>query len=447
MRIEMRMLHGLALVPIILTGVIFLYAIPGHAETDGKPTTTDSTQAVTETAAERAAEQDRRIEELESSLRIVMDRLDDAEEHRSRSNSAVSSDDADVDSVDRDYVDKRIEDFEDATTSRFLISGYGTAGLTAVRDGETAFVVSFNPGFHFRMAEELHLNAELEMEYEANDMGEMEFEIDLEFAQFDYIATDWLVVSGGRFLTPFNTFGTRLHPTWINKLSSPPPIYGGHGSGGFIPVLKTIGAMASGGMALWSDDAKVNYAFFVGNGPAGEDLSASPDEDELLDGIDFNDTLDLDDGVMVGGRLGFLPIRNLEFGVSYSTSNPNDVRFHLIGVDFWYNWEGLELRGEYAYLERDDGPVDANVQGYWIQAAYRLNRVFTERIGIRGFANRLEPVVRFGQVSKFADKNGDQVVIGLNYWLFESAPLKLSYEFNNGAVTNDRFLINFAYGF
>ncbi len=39
----------------------------------------------------------------------------------------------------------------------------------------------------------------------------------------DYLATDWLVLSGGKFLTPFNTWGPRLHPGWINKLTSPPP--------------------------------------------------------------------------------------------------------------------------------------------------------------------------------------------------------------------------------
>ena len=163
--------------------------------------------------------------------------------------------------------------------------------------------------------------------------------------------------------------------------------------------------------------------------------------------MEFNNTPDLEDGVMVGGRIGMLPIRNLEFGVSYATSDPDDVRLHMIGVDAWYNYEGLEFRGEYAYLERDNGSLGANVQGYWIQAAYRLNRIFTEREGLRGVANRLEPVVRYGQVSKFSEKNRDQLVIGLDYWLFECAPLKFSYEFNNGAPADNRFLVNFAYGF
>ena len=444
MKIGKRTLQSL-----VLASMLMLYPALGRAETDGGQATTDSARAVPVAEVERImAEQERRIEQLESTLRGVQERLDNGETGSARVRSDATGDrDGSETTVDRDYVDERIEDFENSPTSRFLISGYGTVGL--VDDGITAFGVSFNPGFHFRMTDKLHLNAELEMEFEADKKRKQEFEIDLEFAQFDYLATDWLVISGGRFLTPFNTFGTRLHPTWINKLSSAPPIYGGHGhgSGGFIPVMKTIGAMVSGGKALWSDDAKINYALFVGNGPTSEDGVDDPtDEDELLD-LEFNNTPDLEDGVMVGGRLGFLPIRNLELGVSYATSDPDDVRFHLIGVDAWYNYEGLELRGEFAYLERDEGSVDANVQGYWLQAAYRLNRIFPERNGLHGIANRLEPVVRFGQVSKFSEKNRDQLVIGLNYWLFESAPLKVSYEFNNGAVADNRVLVNFAYGF
>jgi len=421
-----------------LASMIAVIAVPARAEAQGGRATTAEVERI-------MSEQDRRIERLESSLRAVQERLDEAEEETVRAKSDSTPEAADSEIVDRKYVDERIEDFENATTSRFMISGYGTTGI--VDDGTTAFGVSFNPGFHFRMADNLHLNAELEMAFEVHEDRKQEFEIELEFAQFDYLVNDWLVVSGGRFLTPFNTFGTRLHPTWINKLSSPPPIYGGHGSGGFIPIMKTTGAMFSGGVAFSGDDAKINYAFFVGNGPTSEEGVGDPtDEDELLD-LEFNNTPDLDDGVMVGGRLGILPIRNLEFGVSYSTSDPDGVRFHLVGIDAWYNFEGLELRGEYAYLERDDGPVDANVQGYWIQAAYRLNRIFPERMGWSGIANRLEPVIRFGQVSKFSEKNRDQLAIGLNFWVFESAPLKLSYEFNDGAVSDNRLLVNFAYGF
>ncbi len=107
----------------------------------------------------------------------------------------------------------------------------------------------------------------------------------------------------------------------------------------------------------------------------------------------------------------------------------------------------MELRGEFAYLERDSGGVDADVWGYWLQGAYRLRYLFPELTGFAGFLNRLEPVVRLGEVTDFSEKNREQLALGLNYWLFESAPLRIMYEFNDGAPTENRFLVQFAYGF
>ena len=391
-------------------------------------------------------DQARRIEQLEADQRRLEQRLEAEEGSPPPVSAAAEPAEETPESVDTDYVDRRIEDFERAPVSRFLISGYGTVGLVDVQDTTTAFGTAFNPGFHFRMADTLHFNAELEIELEVDEAsGEFTSHFGLEFAQLDYLATDWLVASAGKFLTPFNTFGPRLHPTWINKLSSPPPIYGGHGSGGFIPVLTSIGAMASGGRALWSDDAKVNYALFVANGVTG-DLIDPIDEDQLLD-LDFGNSPDLDDGVTVGGRVGFLPIGNLELGVSYMTGDPSDARYHLVGTDAWYFCEGLELRGEFAYLNRSIGGVEGTVWGYWLQAAYRLRYLFPDRSGFQGVLSRLEPVVRWGQVKDFPEKNRDQVAVGLNFWLFESAPLKLSYEVNDGAPAENRFILEFAYGF
>ena len=149
----------------------------------------------------------------------------------------------------------------------------------------------------------------------------------------------------------------------------------------------------------------------------------------------------------MGGRVGFLPISNLEFGVSYMTSNPNDARYHLVGTDAWYFCQGLELRGEFAYLTREASGVEGTVWGYWVQAAYRMRFLFPNRSGFSGALNRLEPVIRWGQVLDFPEKDRDQLVVGLNYWLFESAALKLSYEFNDGAPDANRFILDFAYGF
>ncbi len=395
------------------------------------------------------AEQARRIGELEAAQRRMQAQLDAAQATPAPITPPVSAppevEETPPEAVDPEYVDLRIEDFERAPASRFLVSGYGTVGFVDVQNGMTAFGASFNPGFHFRMADSLHFNAELEIELEVED-GELDTHFGLEFAQVDYLATDWLVLSGGKFLTPFNTFGPRLHPGWINKLSSAPPIYGGHDSGGFIPVLSNLGIMGSGGLALCCDDSKVNYAVYLGNGVTGEALSDPPTEDELLD-LEFDNTPDLGDGLTVGGRMGVLPISNLELGVSYMTGDPESARYHLVGTDAWYYWRGLELRGEFAYLTRQKSGVDGTVWGYWLQAAYRLNHQFPGRSGFEGLMNRVEPVIRWGEVLDFPEKNREQLALGLNYWLFESAPLKLSYELNDGAPGDNRFVLEFAYGF
>ena len=58
-----------------------------------------------------------------------------------------------------------------------------------------------------------------------------------------------------------------------------------------------------------------------------------------------------------------------------------------------------------------------------------------------------EPVIRLGVVGGTDKMDQDQLAVGLNYWLFESAPIKLTYEFNSGELDKDRFLVQFAYGF
>ncbi len=64
---------------------------------------------------------------------------------------------------------------------------------------------------------------------------ELEFELTggvtetgLEYAQLDFLLNDNITLTGGKFLVPFGVFGERLHPTWINKFPTSPPLYGHH---------------------------------------------------------------------------------------------------------------------------------------------------------------------------------------------------------------------------
>lgn len=347
------------------------------------------------------------------------------------------------DEVTPEYVDQRIQEFANAAQSRFLISGYGEGQYVAVEDRPDGFGFRFNPSFHYRMSDRLHFTAELELGLERGE-AETETETDLEFGQIDYLLTDWMTVSGGFFLTPFNAFGQRLHPSWINKMASRPPLYGGEGVG-IIPIMSQVGAMVSGGQTLWSDSSKFNYAIYVVNAPT---MKEEEGEDVPL-AFDFGSTPNTSSDVGYGARFGFLPIPNLEIGASYQTGKIADTRFryNLVGSDLWYYWQGLELRAEYVRLSQERDSSSPSTQGYYVQASYRLNNLIRDTGAWWGQVGRLEPVVRWAQIADFDPNEREQLAFGLNFWLYASVPLKLTYELNSGQIDDDRLFVQFSYGF
>ena len=370
------------------------------------------------------------IEELRSDLdRVRVDQKQSRDKVRALEEqlAAIAAGSGAAGGIDADYVDRRIEQFQHSDQSRLFLSGYAKAEFSdELNDGPSTFNVQFNPIFHFRLTDKLHFNAELE--FELDDGGETE--IELEFATIDFLATDWLTLTAGKFLTPFNVFGPKLHPTWINKLASRPLTYSK--SGGVTDVIADVGIMASGGTELWNEDSKWNYAIYLTNGAIGE-------EDGVLE---FDNTPDVDHGKAVGGRLGFLPIPNLEVGFSGQTGKSREQgRYNLIGADLWYLLAGFELRSEYSRAE-----TDRDRWGYYVQGAYDLGAHITETTGLMGKLRRLEPVVRWGE-TRVAGPNRQQVALGLNYWLYPSVPLKFTYELNSGAKQNDRLFLQVGYGF
>ena len=386
------------------------------------------------------------LEQVRSEQTNSEDRVRALEDQLAR--PAVSAEGGSGPHITADYIDRRIEAFQTSDNSRLFISGYGNVRYRDVMDDgdvgpdanpPSTFLVQFNPIFHFRLTDRLHFNAELEIELD--DGGETE--IELEYATIDYLVNDWLVLSAGKFFVPFNVFGANLHPPWINKMVSRPVIY--DKNKGVIPVMTDVGVMVSGGAPLWSEESKFSYALFMGNGPVAEDA----DEPSL----EWENTPDNNNNKAAGGRLGFLPIPNLELGTSWLTGRTHSDpmagpggRFNQLGADFWYWKEGLELRAEYVLLTRKSSErIDK--WGYYAQAAYRLGYLVQDTTGHLGVLGRFEPVVRWGQTLDHRPDDRDQLALGLNYWLYPSVPLKFTYEFNQGKVKNDRLFLQIAYGF
>ena len=335
-------------------------------------------------------------------------------------------------------------------------------------DESSTFAAKFAPIFHYQLTDRIHFLMEPEFELEDDETN-----FELKIGEIDIFLNDYATLVAGKFLLPFNVFSERLHPTWINKMPSLPVIYG---PSSIVPVMSDVGVQLRGGVPLpISKGSKLNYAFYISNGPrfiegeehaegeeehaegeepvGGEpagfaalrDGGAEGEEGEAHLGFGGNFT-DNNSNKAVGGRIGILPIWNVELGASFMFADAgHNVDIFLFGLDGEYHYRDLELRGEYIYLDNDieiDG--DRDKQGYYLQGAYRLSAVSIENSKVQDFINRLEPVVRYGRVYK-SGHDPQQLALGLEYWITSSVPIKLAYEINDNVP--NAFLIQLAFGF
>lgn len=243
------------------------------------------------------------------------------------------------------------------------LAGIGLAqqeqgGAIPVLTGYGGFVSTFEPGKQAlnpiltpillvpageRFLIEAEFETESEIEREDGLWGPRKLEKEIEYLQVDYLAHPNLTVVVGRFLTPLGVFNERLHPIWIKNLQTNPIISAmSHSS--------STGAMLRGAVPLGST-VNLNYSSY-------------------FSGLSTVDTLESERGA--GGRWSlFFPQSRFESGFSF-TRRLGDERFNIYGVDGTWNLQAvpLDLRTEY-FRSAELG------SGYWVEGAYRLNRIST----------------------------------------------------------------------
>jgi hypothetical protein len=190
-----------------------------------------------------------------------------------------------------------------------------------------------------------------------------------------------------------------------------------------------------------------NYSAYVGNGPELA-LNAAGDEIDAVDTEGFG--ADADGNKVFGGRLGFLPIPNLELGVSgafgdVALANEGDRDYDVLGFDIAWRWRNLNARSEWVRqrvgsLAGSVAPARQEWEAWYAQAAYKF------------LPTKFEAVVRYGDfASGHRDQAQEQWGLGINYLFSSQAIVKLGYEFNDGAdgevVDADRLLLQITYGF
>jgi len=186
---------------------------------------------------------------------------------------------------------------------------------------------------------------------------------------------------------------------------------------------------------------------------------------------------DDNDNKALGGRIGILPLANLEVGASVLASKIRGKKvagisgeltegdFLWWGVDAAYTKGGVSLRAEYFSADLDSfrsqttaGAATSLIpttdwQGWYAQAAYQFSGLTSMPV-----LRNLEGVLRYGEfdVDGFSSfvTNGapeDRFSIGLNYLIAPSAVLKTSVswrEFREAGVEDaTEFRTQVSYGF
>ena len=295
------------------------------------------------------------------------------------------------------------------------------------------------------------------MEYEDGIL-----KLNLEYANINCVLNKYIVFRFGRFLSPFGTFQNFYHPSWINKLPVTPLGFGHDGLG----PGSEMGAAITGGIPLGS--SKINYNFYVSNGPT---LNLGEEEPGEEGSLMYENFADNNKNKAIGGRLGLLPFLNssLELGASFQTAKAGDagteqenVKAMLYAFDFNYvkqidflkgtvdakaQWNIVNVENA-NYIDHDDSTgttlytYDNKRDVYYVQLAYRPTMLQNKML------KKFEAVVRYSALNlpENVKENIDvtQVIYGLNYWANWRTVFKAAYQPDKDTP---RFWLQLAMGF
>jgi hypothetical protein len=354
--------------------------------------------------------------------------------------------------------------------TQFMIRGYGSAGFQSLND-EGEKESSFNSGTFapimlFKFSDKFMFETEMEFAYENGEL-----ETALEYADVMYILNDYMTIRAGKFLLPFGTFMERLHPSWINKLSSVPL---GFGHDGIVPSTG-VGVEVRGAFNVYG--SKFNYALYSTNGPKLNDGSMEPDEAGILH---FDNYEDNNKNKSVGGRIGFLPFTDSSTEVGFSflnakvgdkDSNYKDVSSNLIAYDFSFvkkvNSLGgiIDIKAQYNTSVTDDANYievheDGDEEEYTFENSsdsFYAQLSYKPTMSASNFLKNIELVGRYSELNTPEgaewESNVNQTAFGVNYWLSWRSAIKVNYQITDGTgghgggrIDNKIFTIQWAFG-
>jgi hypothetical protein len=282
----------------------------------------------------------------------------------------------------------------------------GSVGFVYTKDaGQTALQPILNPVVLVPIGSRLLVEANGELQgfiarSSPNGPYEGSFFKGIGYLQLDVEVNSHLTLVVGRFITPFNIYGERVGPLWINNFQDDPFIY---------PIGTRTSGNSQGGMIRGAAIAHPNWlwnytAFF----------SAASNATYFESGRAF--------GVRTGV---FFPNQRFEIGTSYERFL-QDQHYDAYGA--YFSWQPpqtpLDVKMEYAHSQQG--------HGYWITGGYRF-RDSGGRLG--SVVKNLQPIVRGEQFFRLQPGSGQQlpgvdaqrVDFGFNYYLPHEVRVNATY--------------------
>ena len=228
---------------------------------------------------------------------------------------------------------------------------------------------------------------------------------------FKLLEEDKLGIQVGLLDMPFG-IDYQVFATPDRKLVTPP----------LVTELMMDGGWGDVGVNLHGSAPRLNCNVYVVNG-MGEDS-----------GVPINQITDNNNSKTVGGRLGFSPIKDLEFGFSYAQGpyldGAAEQALSRIGGDIQFAYERLQIKGEFVIGEEEvSGDPDREHEGCYLQLLGQATE-------------KLYGVARYGY---WKPKGGDRVTkftIGLGYDLIENVSLRGEYQINDETPSVDNNLFS-----
>lgn len=327
------------------------------------------------------------------------------------------------------------------THTDFILTGFGIVSYTDLHNHHGSFNMSkFDPTFLFRYQDKFMWESQLE--FTLDEDGDAE--IGIPYAYADWFIYPNVILLGGKFLSPLGKFVNYYYLPWLNKLASIPA---GFGYDSAAPQAD-IGLQLRGifNCSQWGE---FHYAFFIANGPKIE-----LEDDNIVHIATDGYPIDLDGHKIYGGRISFIPIKDVELGISYAAGEAGlldedelvdtSLHYSAFGVDFSAAFENFNFIAEYISQEVPTGSLGVLDRSYEFNAWYaQISYLFFQK---------LEGVVRIGRYdSPNVDETQRQLAIGLDYWFTTTIGAKFTYEINHGEETTpadeDRILFHFVFGF